>query len=576
MKLSTKIILPIILISALLILLNGCFGVPDDSPAYTLGSIQGTMARPEECCYDPEAELADDPISPNICDVDWYAWANVKVVLTTWVDSVEIELATTVTDENGAYLFSDVPPAKNYIITAICPTDEGFVIKDVAEEVVGGETYDAGIADAESTVLALCLEGLGEIGSDSYLLDLDDFQSHSDYNKVIEEVCDYLANCEHAIPSWVNVLTGLSPGFTEDTEEGVFIGGTGGGYVPTTVYDLTMEADPAIGGTATDVTGTSPYAADTVVSISAEENGGYVFVGWTAPAGTFTDASVADTTFTMPAQDVTVTATFSEIPTPQYTLTVTIDGGGSVDLSPPGGTYSPGTEVTLTPQADPCWVFDHWEGDLSGNTNPEIITMNSDKAVTAVFVQVQEEYTLTVTTVGEGSVTKDPDLDTYSCGTDVKLTATADPCWSFEGWTVDLVSTNNPEDIIMNSDKNVTATFTESEPCFLSSLSLKDDHDATKEYLSFDPGTPSYRVEVFQNVARMNFTAESSCIIKYMFAGGSCGEGFHVTTWTDIDVPQWIHICNNGDNVLEIRVSEADGSRENIYTITIVPRENPQ
>ncbi|GAG76374.1 unnamed protein product, partial [marine sediment metagenome] len=198
MKLSTKIFLPIILISALLILLVGCFGV--SSPGYTPGSIQGTMARPWECCYDPGAELAGDPISPNVCDVNWYAWANVKVVLTTWVDSVEIELATTVTDENGAYLFSDVPPAKNYIITAICPTDEGFVIKDVAEEVVGGETYDAGVADAKSTVLALCLEGLGEIGSDSYLLDLDDFQSHSDYNKVIEEVCDYLANCEHAIP----------------------------------------------------------------------------------------------------------------------------------------------------------------------------------------------------------------------------------------------------------------------------------------------------------------------------------------------------------------------------------------
>jgi len=36
MKISTKIILPIILISALLILFNGCFGVPDDeSPGYT-------------------------------------------------------------------------------------------------------------------------------------------------------------------------------------------------------------------------------------------------------------------------------------------------------------------------------------------------------------------------------------------------------------------------------------------------------------------------------------------------------------------------------------------------------------
>ncbi len=49
MKLSTKIILPIILISALLILLTGCFGVPaDESPGYTPGTITGIIAAP--CC----------------------------------------------------------------------------------------------------------------------------------------------------------------------------------------------------------------------------------------------------------------------------------------------------------------------------------------------------------------------------------------------------------------------------------------------------------------------------------------------------------------------------------------------
>jgi hypothetical protein len=221
MKLSTKIILSIILISAMLILLNSCSGtVPDDSPSYTPGFISGTMTRPAICCEDTQGELVGDPMDPNICEelcdnvVDWYAWADVEVVLTTWVDSEEIELATTVTDENGNYFFNDVPPGKNYIITAICPTDEEFVVKDVAEEVVGGETYNAGIADAESTVLALCLEGLGEMGLDSELIDLDDFQSHASYKRVICEVCGYLADCEYAIPLWVCELTGLCPGWT--------------------------------------------------------------------------------------------------------------------------------------------------------------------------------------------------------------------------------------------------------------------------------------------------------------------------------------------------------------------------
>ena len=80
--------------------------------------------------------------------------------------------------------------------------------------------------------------------------------------------------------------------------------------IPT--YTLTMVADPGEGGTATDVTNTGPYAAGTVVSISAEANEGYVFNGWIASVGTFGDASLEGTTFTMPAQDVTVTANFTE------------------------------------------------------------------------------------------------------------------------------------------------------------------------------------------------------------------------------------------------------------------------
>jgi len=82
-------------------------------------------------------------------------------------------------------------------------------------------------------------------------------------------------------------------------------------------YDLTMAADPAVGGTATDLTNGSPYAEGTKVSIKAEANEGYEFVNWTAPAGGFDDASAAETTFTMPAADVTVTANFelvSEVP----------------------------------------------------------------------------------------------------------------------------------------------------------------------------------------------------------------------------------------------------------------------
>lgn len=85
-------------------------------------------------------------------------------------------------------------------------------------------------------------------------------------------------------------------------------GGNGNGGVK---YSLTMAANPPAGGNATDLTGGSPYAANTSVNIQASANPGYAFANWTSSGGgTFGNATAATTTFTMPAQNVTVTANF--------------------------------------------------------------------------------------------------------------------------------------------------------------------------------------------------------------------------------------------------------------------------
>jgi hypothetical protein len=76
-------------------------------------------------------------------------------------------------------------------------------------------------------------------------------------------------------------------------------------------YNLTMAVAPSGSGTATDLTNASPYAAGTAVSIKAVAAAGYRFVSWAAPAGTFGSVTAAQTTFTMPAQNVTVTANFA-------------------------------------------------------------------------------------------------------------------------------------------------------------------------------------------------------------------------------------------------------------------------
>ncbi|MGQ9680720.1 MAG: InlB B-repeat-containing protein [Candidatus Bathyarchaeia archaeon] len=70
-----------------------------------------------------------------------------------------------------------------------------------------------------------------------------------------------------------------------------------------------------------------------------------------------------------------------------YTLTTQVSGSGSVSRDPDKITYPEGTSVKLTAIANSGYVFDHWEGDLTGNTNPVTIIMDSDKTVTAVFVE---------------------------------------------------------------------------------------------------------------------------------------------------------------------------------------------
>jgi uncharacterized repeat protein (TIGR02543 family) len=70
-------------------------------------------------------------------------------------------------------------------------------------------------------------------------------------------------------------------------------------------------------------------------------------------------------------------------------------------------------------------------------------------------------HTLTVTKVGNGTVTLDPAGGTYDYGTVVTLTATPATGYTFTGWSGDLSGPpTNPPTITMDANKTITATFT--------------------------------------------------------------------------------------------------------------------
>ena len=140
-----------------------------------------------------------------------------------------------------------------------------------------------------------------------------------------------------------------------------------------------------------------------------------------------------------------------------FTMDMIIVGNGTVNKDPDSFAYQPGTQVELLATPDPGWAFDHWSGDLTGGNNPDTVTMDYDKTITANFRDLY--YTLTTNVIGSGSVLKNPDLPEYLPATPVELTADPDPGWSFDHWSGNLWGSQNPDTIIMNGNRTVTAHF---------------------------------------------------------------------------------------------------------------------
>lgn len=79
---------------------------------------------------------------------------------------------------------------------------------------------------------------------------------------------------------------------------------------PVIKYALTVEAGSG-GSITTGANG--QYEAGAIINIAATPDASYNFDGWTSNAGgTFADDTEASTTFTMPAADTTITASFTQ------------------------------------------------------------------------------------------------------------------------------------------------------------------------------------------------------------------------------------------------------------------------
>ncbi len=235
-------------------------------------------------------------------------------------------------------------------------------------------------------------------------------------------------------------------------------------------FGLTLATAGAGSGT---VGGAGRYAVGAAVTLTATADSGSTFAGWSpAPCAA---------SFTMPAKDLTCTATFTG---PVLTLAKAGSGSGQVtgtgigcgtDCTETFNLTNPATRVTLTAVAATGSTFAGWAGCTPPATNPRqcTVAMDAARTVTATFNTTRAgTYALTLHKPGFGLGTVSSSPAGIACGTTcvaniaggttVTLNAAPTTGSAFTGWTGCTVNPANPRQctVVMNAAREVSATFT--------------------------------------------------------------------------------------------------------------------
>ena len=217
-------------------------------------------------------------------------------------------------------------------------------------------------------------------------------------------------------------------------------------------------------GTTITLPHTATYLDGEEAGLEATEAADSLFDGWGG------DVTSADRTIAVTMdEDKTVTVYFLIYYVLRVEKTGSGDGGvklGGTPLELPyQGLVIEYDEVALEATASDGSGFAGWSGDVTSNNPSILVSMNSDKNITAEFLR---KYTLTVNTAGsgEGTVTLDgaeitqfPHEAKYLDGAIATLEATPAAGNRFAGWTGDVTSSNSTMTVQMTGDRALTATF---------------------------------------------------------------------------------------------------------------------
>jgi hypothetical protein len=170
----------------------------------------------------------------------------------------------------------------------------------------------------------------------------------------------------------------------------------------------------------------------------------------------------------------------------------------------PGTQFAPGRKKITIPNDDEWHTIDvdltnwsHWSGII--NEFKVYESVNSGRIVfdRIEFIPLQNAEVFDVVISKEGNGLLNYRSGTSFAGQKFNLTAIADQGWVFQGWIGDIVSTENPLAITVNSNLNIQATFLQE------SLSV-DDNKLNNTFAVF-PNPSSEGVFKIKNYTQENW-----------------------------------------------------------------------
>ena len=145
----------------------------------------------------------------------------------------------------------------------------------------------------------------------------------------------------------------------------------------------------------------------------------------------------------------------------EYELNIIKNPSEGGVVSPNGGFYSEGTNLSVVAEPSSEYEFLNWTGDIESSSSAISFEINSDLNLTANFIK--KKYELTIEVDGKGSVFQEiikPGItDEYNSGTILKLTALPVDGWVFVEWQGDIQDINNPIEVTIDKPITIKAVF---------------------------------------------------------------------------------------------------------------------